>query len=146
MNPPHDDPTSALRSRMPEIDLWIVPHDANSPLVALFEQVADAREKSRAVRFVRDVDRLSYRVSHAALRLVLSKCCGREPAELRFRDGERGKPALDPVGGIHFNLSHTTGLTVIAVSTSIEVGVDVESRTKAGASKEVFETIAAPEE
>lgn len=142
-NRPNENP---IGSGGAEIDLWIVPHDSPSRLVALFDRVADVHERSRGERFVREVDRVAYRVSHAALRLVLGSYCRREPVELRFSSGERGKPALDPAAGVHFNLSHTAGLTVIAVSTRLDVGADVEGHAKAGAAKEVFETITAPEE
>jgi 4'-phosphopantetheinyl transferase len=54
--------------------------------------------------------------AHAALRQLLGG------AEMEA--GAGGKPVAR--GGPHFNLSHTDGLALIALSASREVGVDVE--------------------
>ena len=44
-----------------------------------------------------------------------------------FAAGPHGKPRLDGDGaGIHFNLSHSGGLALIAVARGVEVGVDLE--------------------
>lgn len=52
------------------------------------------------------------------------------PAEsIRFVYGPNGKPELAPDSPrrLHFNLTHTTDLALIAVSATAEVGVDVEA-------------------
>ena len=58
---------------------------------------------------------------------------GREEARAALRQllgeaevvvGDDGKPRAS--GGLHFNLSHTDGLALIAISRAREVGVDVE--------------------
>ena len=65
--------------------------------------------------------------SRQALRQVLAAYLDEEPAAVALRRGERGKPALaDPAASLRFNLSHSGGLTLIAVVDSCEVGVDVE--------------------
>jgi 4'-phosphopantetheinyl transferase len=52
---------------------------------------------------------------------------GREPERIRLQEGEHGKPRLaDPEGQLRFNLSHSAGLALVAVSGELEVGVDLE--------------------
>jgi 4'-phosphopantetheinyl transferase len=65
--------------------------------------------------------------AHGALRGVLSGYLGEDPAAIELRTGERGKPMLaDPDRPLHFNLSHSGGLVLIAVCRDREVGVDVQ--------------------
>lgn len=65
--------------------------------------------------------------SDRALRGVLSLYLGEEPSRIELVRGEHGKPrlAVDP-GRLSFNLSHSAGLTLVAVCHGREVGVDVE--------------------
>jgi phosphopantetheinyl transferase len=62
-----------------------------------------------------------------ALRSVLSQYLDEDPAAIELRLGERGKPMLaDPDVALHFNLSHSGGLVLIAVCRDLEVGVDIQ--------------------
>lgn len=62
-----------------------------------------------------------------ALREVLARYLDEDPAGIELRRGEHGKPALaDPSSPLRFNLSHSGGLALVAVTHGLEVGVDVE--------------------
>lgn len=66
-----------------------------------------------------------------ALRQVLSRYLDEDPAAIELRLGERGKPMLaDSDAALHFNLSHSGGLVLIAVCRHREVGVDVQRMRK----------------
>ena len=56
---------------------------------------------------------------------MLGRYLQRAPAELRFAYGEFGKPALRH-GGLHFNLSNSGPVALLAFSADREVGIDVE--------------------
>ena len=94
--------------------------------------VLDEAERARAVRFVRPRDRRRFIICRGALRLVLGQLVGGPPAAITFRFGRGGKPELAgprPPGNVpllHFNVSHSDDLALIAVSLDGEVGVDVE--------------------
>jgi hypothetical protein len=60
-----------------------------------------------------------------ALRQVLARYLGQEPGGVELSVGEHGKPRL-PGEELHFNLSHSGALALIAVCRDCEVGVDVE--------------------
>lgn len=60
------------------------------------------------------------------LRDVLSRYVAAAPAALRFAREARGRPYLVGEGMPDFNLSDTTGGTVIAVAARARIGVDLE--------------------
>jgi len=89
-------------------------------------ELLDAEEKDRASRFKFPGPRNQFVVSHAFLRGLLSRYLQTGIRNIRFRKGAQGKPELAE-GDVGFNLSHTEGATVIAVSRARRVGVDVEA-------------------
>lgn len=93
-------------------------------------RVLDADERDRADRYVDDVDRATYVVSHVVLRLLLARELSSAPEELAPRPspcpscgGPHGKPVLD--GGPEFSLAHTRGAFAVAIGPT-PLGVDVE--------------------
>jgi 4'-phosphopantetheinyl transferase len=110
------------------VHLWRIPVGAPDPAgLDAMARLLSPEERERAARFRFDEDRALFAASHAGLRRVLADCLGREPCELRFREGPHGKPELEGESvGLRFNLSHSGGLAVVAVARGIEVGVDVE--------------------
>lgn len=82
----------------------------------------DRREKCDACR--QRSDRLCAIGADHLARISLAEASGVDPAEIRFRRTERGKPyavGLD----VYFNISHSGDLVVCAVSDR-PVGIDVE--------------------
>jgi phosphopantetheine--protein transferase-like protein len=67
---------------------------------------------------------------HGALRQVLARYLEEGPEEVELTVGEHGKPRLAGEQ-LHFNLSHSGAMALIAVCQDREVGVDVE-RIKPG--------------
>ena len=62
------------------------------------------------------------------MRTVLASYLGVEPAAIRFALGPAGKPELrEPAdANLHFNVTHSHGLVMYAVTHRCPVGVDVE--------------------
>lgn len=89
----------------------------------------DAQETARAKRFVRPSDTKHFVHAHAALRRALGAWCGVDPKSLVFETGAYGKPSLQQAWGaapVFFNLSHSGGIALIAISQRYELGIDVE--------------------
>lgn len=86
-------------------------------------------EKERASRFVKPQDARRYVVGRAAMRGILGQYVGSAPAALSFSYNAQGKPELAAPGRrdpVRFNLSHSAGQAVLAVSRGFELGVDIE--------------------
>lgn len=88
-------------------------------------------ERARADAIVRSAARAVAVHARAFLRRVLAVETGDPPAAIALAALPDGKPVLagaDAAGGraLHFNLSHSADLVVVAVSRSGPVGVDVE--------------------
>ncbi len=109
-----------------EVHVWQIALDTLPPGR---ERILSASECDRMARFHFERDRWRYAASHAALRQILARYAGGEPAALEFTAGPGGKPALEPKMnplGISFNLSHSGDLAMVAVARGRDVGVDVE--------------------
>jgi 4'-phosphopantetheinyl transferase len=109
-----------------EIHVWQIDLTALEPANDRFSPFLDQDEQSRAARFIVPEPRIQFILSRALLRIALGRYLRTEPREIRFRTAEHGKPELGEQSGLHFNLSHTEGTTVIAVTRAGQVGVDVE--------------------
>jgi 4'-phosphopantetheinyl transferase len=106
------------------VQLWRI--DLKGPATAQDAALLSAEELDRAARFAFDHLRQRYVLAHAALRRVLGQALSRDPASLAWQHGAQGKPSLLGGEGLHFNLSHSDEVAVLALSAHHEVGIDVE--------------------
>ena len=84
-----------------------------------------APETARAERFHFVRDRNRYIRGRGFLRVMLGQVCGQDPAQLLFGTGAQGKPFLQN-SRVDFNLSHSAGLAVLAISKMGPLGIDLE--------------------
>ncbi|ALS61809.1 4'-phosphopantetheinyl transferase family protein [Pandoraea norimbergensis] len=95
----------------------------------------DAEELARAGRFRYDVDRYRFAMTRSVLRELLGEYTGVRPASVGFTLGQYGRPELaTPLGEtpmLSFNVSHTGGDALIAVSRTRCVGIDIEVKQRA---------------
>src|SRR5467141_3198005 len=97
-------------------------------------------ERVRADKFHFKKDRDHFVVGRAGLRAILSRYAGMPPDLLRFSYNPYGKPALETGAGLlRFNVSHTHGIALYAVTRAHDIGVDVESVNERFASAEIAE-------
>ena len=101
---------------------WSLDADAASREVAVARLTGDERE--RMARFTQPRDRGRYAIAHAAMRTLLARYVGGEPAAVPIVQPRGGRPALS-AGGLEFNLTHCAGRALLAVATA-PVGVDLE--------------------
>jgi len=91
--------------------------------------ILNLEEIERASRFTFEKDRCQFIFCRAILRRILGEQLSCNPKEIYFEYTSKGKPKLNTLyhkQNIHFNLSHTEGYALIAISKSIQVGIDVE--------------------
>ncbi|MFC7220677.1 4'-phosphopantetheinyl transferase family protein [Streptomyces polyrhachis] len=67
-----------------------------------------------------------YASAHAALRALTAAYAGLHPSEVAFTTGRFGKPYVSRYPGLRVSLSHTEGMSLVAVSRDGPTGVDVE--------------------
>ena len=90
--------------------------------------VLNGEEKTRADRYRNARAQEQFLRSRGYLRFVLSRYLGCDPRTIEFTANTFGKPQLaetDAGSGLHFNVSHTDGIALIAVA-AVPIGVDVE--------------------
>ncbi|MET0540854.1 MAG: 4'-phosphopantetheinyl transferase superfamily protein [Variovorax sp.] len=116
----------AITALPPALDcaLWRV--DLDTPPAGDAVRGLSPQENERARRFVFARDRSRYLAAHVALRQTLAGPARRNASQLRFAEGRFGKPRLEATTDLHFNLSHSQGVGLIALGEQGEIGVDVE--------------------
>lgn len=132
----------AVDSLPEQVCLWSVWLDQLSPAnPALFEWLSPD-ERNRAGRFAFQRDRDRFIAGRGFLRWVLAESLHLDPAGVAFVYGPAGKPSLAGrgAGAVQFNLSHSEGLTVCAISRGVEVGVDVERVRDVPEARQILET------
>lgn len=82
-------------------------------------------ERARADRFVALRARSDFIVAHGMLRELLGACLGTHPCLLAFESSPFGKPRL-ATDDLRFNLSHAGDIGVVAISSTRELGIDIE--------------------
>lgn len=84
-------------------------------------------ERARAARFMFARDRNQFIVVRGWLRRLLGEYLNRSPDEIRLILGARGKPMVaDDQRTLHFNVSHSGDVGLLAFCSGREVGIDVE--------------------
>ena len=113
------------------IDVWALDLDHRvSPSGTPLDVLSD-EEKERANRFHSDRDRDRYRSGRTLLRLLLAGYLEVDPGSVPIIYNGHGKPGLDGARDVDFNLAHSEGVAVVAVTDGRAVGVDIE-RVRAG--------------
>lgn len=82
-------------------------------------------EKKSASKYTRQELKHKYIKTRGILRTVLASYLNIAPQNVVIKIAEHGKPFLTDVN-LHFNLSHTANMFVIAISNTGEIGVDLE--------------------
>ena len=117
-------PTRANGTR---VRVWLCPIDGTRVSDADLHML-DGDERRSAAAFKGPALRGAFVASHVALRRVLAAQLRVPPHDLAFRHGTWGKPQLGvPFQHLRFNLSHSGGWALIALTYAGCVGVDVES-------------------
>ncbi len=123
--------------------------DLDEGLLARLTQLLPAEERERAARFYFQRDRNHFAAARGILRSLLGQYLNLAPGRLCFGYSPYGKPALAAAAGeppLRFNLSHSHGLALIAVTRGREIGVDVEWIRPDFATEEIAGRFFAPAE
>ena len=108
-----------------EVRVWVVGLDPPPADPAELLGLLTPDERDRAGRYRSPVVRHQFVVGRGLLRRILGGCLGAPPHAVPITYNPAGKPVLAGDPGLHFNLTHTTGLALVALA-GRPVGVDVE--------------------
>lgn len=113
--------------RLSSSDIHVFRIELDAPTSAGSSSLS-ADELARASRFASDADSRRFVAARTGMRSVLALFTGVSPAALVFTYSPRGRPMLAATDAapLDFNLTHSAGVALLAVSRS-RVGVDVES-------------------
>jgi len=118
--------------RINEIDVWRVSLVDDFDMRE-FVELLDHEERARAASFLFDHHRTRFIQSHVALRLILARYVGCDPASVSFVRNRYKKPRLKMqvrAADLDFNLSRSGRCCLVAIRIGSEVGIDVEQVRK----------------
>lgn len=97
-------------------------------------------EQKRVEKYVHESDRKRYIIGHTALRKLLGVYLHSSPESFTFQAGAHGKPFLNDFSAdsadseeaplsapIHFNMSHSANMIVLAFCPDSPIGIDIEA-------------------
>jgi 4'-phosphopantetheinyl transferase len=134
----------------PTVDLWLAdpgclePHRRDAYLA-----LCNASERARHDRITHEETRDHHLLTRALVRTTLSRYAPVAPEAWRFTENAHGCPFIaadQNPGGLHFNVSHTHGLIVCAVTRGRALGVDVEYEPRKSRTTKIADRFFAPSE
>jgi 4'-phosphopantetheinyl transferase len=128
---PGFDPGNVSDGPEATVDLWCYFHeDAHAELAASYRQLLCSEERVRYESLLFERDKSLFLAARALLRTALSHYLALQPRDWRFATNEYGKPHIgnaDAADQLQFNISHTQGLAICAISRArVQLGVDAE--------------------
>lgn len=118
-----------VRAKRDEVHIWPLRLEGSDAARVQCEHMLSSGELERMRRFHFEHLRSAFAFAHGLMRYVLAAYVDADPRSLEFGANEFGKPAL--AGSHHatalsFNLSHSHGRALLAVSAERDLGVDIE--------------------
>src|SRR5262245_17606898 len=100
------------------VHVWAWPLELPPARIAALASSLAPEERERASRFGTDELRRHFIAGRGGMRAVLAAYLQTASAEVEFRYTTRGKPVLagDNASRLHFNLAHSHGLALLAVT------------------------------
>ncbi|MCK9609130.1 MAG: 4'-phosphopantetheinyl transferase superfamily protein [Methylomonas sp.] len=107
------------------VDVWQGSLSVEPEIMAGMLGSLSETEQQKAAAFKLPVMRQRYITVRFLLRNTLANYLQTKPRALQFQVDSYGKPFL-ACGSLHFNISHTADILMIAVANFADIGIDVE--------------------
>lgn len=107
------------------VHLYYLQWDCDPNQLVRWKNRVSEEEMKKANQFVFIEDQYRYMVTRGFCRTILSKYLHEDARKIRFGEGKNKKPVVLTDQSIHFNLSHSSKVVLLAVSAH-PVGVDIE--------------------
>ncbi len=112
-----------------EVHVWLASLEQPEVILLQLQDTLSSDEQLRAAKFHFDRDRRHFIIARGILRTLLGRYLDTPAGQLQFAYNKYSKPLLDmslPGKTLHFNLSHSHELALLAFSYVGAVGVDLE--------------------
>lgn len=109
--------------RAEQIDIWQYPLDMDFKSA---HSLLSFEEQKRANNYHFAHHQARFTQARAMLRLILSKYTQINPKKISWIENKYGKPQLYPCSDLHFNLSHSKNMAILAIGKYYPLGVDIE--------------------
>ncbi len=122
-------PPTHLQLLSHDVHLWRAQLELSELLIHKLATTLSEDEQQRARRFYFERDRKHFIAGRGLLRQILGRYLAMNPHQVEFCYGTRGKPALKETSGgrkLRFNVSHSHGLILYAITRDQRIGVDLE--------------------
>ena len=99
-------------------------------LIDSYFEIISNDEFEKINKYIFDKDRHSCLLTRALIRYVLSRYVNKKPYQWEFSINDYGKPAIKNIPEnqlFKFNISHTDGLIALALTTTGDIGIDIEN-------------------
>jgi 4'-phosphopantetheinyl transferase len=133
---------------------WVDATPVTSEMAAAGLAVLSAVEQERFHRYRRPLDAHQFLLGRLLIRRWLAAETGTPAAAWLFREGDRGRPAIEGAGAPwSFNLTHSGGLVACAIAridqpagSDAGIGVDLEDMERRPLTRDMARRFCAPEE
>jgi len=110
-----------------EVHVWKASLDVDDAARTSARRLLSREENRRSLEFFDPVASGRFVVGRGILRSILGRYTGTRPEEVKIHAGGSSKPSLGAHAPLKFNLTHSGGVALVAVSVDREVGIDLET-------------------
>jgi 4'-phosphopantetheinyl transferase len=129
-----------------EVHVWRFGLDPPPDTLAPLESTLCAPERARADRFRTETLRRRFIAGRGNLRAILGSYVDLPAGQIAFGYGTHGKPWLVGASGLDFNLAHSHGVALCAVTRGGAVGVDIEAARPLESAERIIRRFFSPAE
>ncbi|MCK4041913.1 4'-phosphopantetheinyl transferase superfamily protein [Streptococcus suis] len=98
----------------------------NSFMINEYTPYLNKNQIENMFKYKKENDRINYAVTKTIVNLLFSRIEKIKYQEIRWQYGKYNKPYIENKGKIKFNISHTTGCSIVTFSRN-NIGVDIEN-------------------
>jgi 4'-phosphopantetheinyl transferase len=109
-----------------DVHVWRISLEIGDAALARLRESLSEDERQRAERYHFEKDRRHFVAGRGTLRAILARYLERRSEDVCFAYTNYGKPLLTDDAVLRFNLTHSHGLALLAVTLGREIGVDLE--------------------
>lgn len=132
-----------------DIHIWKVPLKFDKLDDKDLQRHLSKEEEEKSNKFLFRKDRKHYILTHGLLRIILARYLDQEPYQIHYTYSIYGKPGLKNNQDdrmLSFNMSHSAGTAIYAVTRNRNIGIDIERIVKDFPCEEIAERFFSPRE